>query len=116
MGFFDRFKKKGKTNLADVYMGKPHFYEKDGHILGVFTLTEETLSSFPKNPKTLYKVDDAEVGEWRLMLFSTTKDEVLGGTDFYKAIKKLMKFAVGENDGNVLIKGLSLEEMKDILQ
>ena len=49
------------------------------------------------------------------MLVSTTKNSVLGDIDYYEAIKKLMKFAIADDDKNILIKGLSLEELYEIL-
>ena len=36
--------------------------------------------------------------------------------DYYEAINKLMKFVVDENDNNILIKGLSLEELNEVLK
>jgi hypothetical protein len=43
-------------------MGNPNFYKaKAGKSFCAFTLTENTLTSLPKNPKSLYKIDDTEV-------------------------------------------------------
>ena len=115
MGLFDKFKKE-KNEWKDAYKGNPNFYNKNGgNPFGAFALTEDTLSSFPKNPKVLYKVDNKVVDEWKLMLVSTTKNSVLGDIDYYEAIKKLMKFAIADDDKNILIKGLSLEELYELL-
>lgn len=100
----------------NVYVGEPHFYEKkDGTPFGAFSLTEGTLTALPKDPKSLYAVDNQEVTEWKLMLVSITNNGVLGDVEYYAAIDKLKKFSVGENDKNILIKGLSLEELTEIL-
>ena len=97
--------------------GEPNFYKgKDGKPFGAFALTEGTLTSIPKNPKLLYKVDNTEVDEWKIMLVSTTNNGVLGDMDYYEAINKLMKFVVDEKDNNLLIKGLSLEELNEVLK
>lgn len=117
MGLFDKFKKKENNDLENVYVGNPNFYNgKDGKPFGAFALTEGTLTSFPKNPKLLYKVDNIEVDEWKLMLVSTTNNVILGDIAYYDAIKKLMKYVIDENDNNILIKGLSLEELNEVLK
>ena len=117
MGLFNKFKKKEKDDWKNAYMVNPNFYKgKDGKPFGAFALTENTLTSLSKNPKALYKIDDTEVDEWKLMLVSTTNNGVLGDMDYYEAINKLMKFVVDENDNNILIKGLSLEELNEVLK
>ncbi len=117
MGLFDKFKKKENIDWENAYVGNPNFYNgKDGKPFGAFALTEDTLTSFPKNPKPLYKVDNTEVDEWKLIFVSTTNNGVLGDMDYYEAINKLMKFVVDENDNNILIKGLSLEELNEVLK
>lgn len=50
------------------------------------------------------------------MLVSTTNNGVLGDIDYYEAINKLMKFTIDEKDNNILIRGLSLEELKELLR
>ena len=69
MGLFNKFKKKENSDWKNVYMGNPNFYKgNDGKTFGAFALTENTLTSLPKNPKALYKIDDTEVDEWKLIL------------------------------------------------
>lgn len=98
-------------------MGNPNFYKaKAGKSFCAFTLTENTLTSLPKNPKSLYKIDDTEVDGWKLMLVSTTNNGVLWDIDYYKAINKLMKFDIDEKDNNILIRGLSLKELNEVLK
>lgn len=119
MGLFDRFRKEEVVHVPseDVYVGEPHFYEKkDGTPFGAFSLTEGTLTALPKDPKSLYAVDNQEITEWKLLLVSITNNGVLGDVEYYAAIDRLKKFATGENDKNILIKGLSLEELNEILK
>lgn len=117
MGLFDKFKKKETNDWESAYVGKPNFYYgKDGKPFGVFVLTEGTLTSFSKNPRLFYKVDNTEVDEWKLMLVSITNNGILGDIDYYDAIKKLMKYVIDENDNNILIKKLSLEELNEVLK
>ena len=117
MGLFDKFKKKENDDWGNAYVGNPNFYNgKDGKAFGAFALTEDTLTSFPKNPRLLYKVDNTEVDEWKLVLVSTTNNGVLGDIDYYEAINKLMKFVIDEKDNRMLIRGLSLEELNEMLK
>ncbi|MDE5721506.1 MAG: DUF4299 domain-containing protein [Clostridia bacterium] len=117
MGLFDKFKKKEINDWENAYAGNPNFYNgKDGKPFGAFALTEGTLTTIPKNPRLLYKVDNTEVNEWKLILVSTTNNVVLGNMNYYEAINKLMKFAIDEKDNNILIRGLSLEELNELLK
>lgn len=117
MGLFDKFKKKENNNWKNAYVGNPSFYNgKADKPFGAFALTEGVLTSFPKDPKLLYKVDNTEIDEWKLMLVSTTKNDVLGDMNYYEAINKLMKFVIDEKDNNILIRGLSLEELNEVLK
>ncbi len=117
MGLFNKFMKKENGDWKNAYIGNPNFYKgKDGKPFGAFALTENTLTSLPKNPKALYKIDNTEVDEWKLMLVSTTNNGVLGDIDYYKSINKLMKYVIDEKDNNILIKELSLEELIEVLK
>ena len=79
MGLFDKFKKQPNVSWEDAYIGKPNFYNgKDGKPFGAFALTEETVTSLPKNPKALYKINNEDVDEWKLVIVSTTKNGILG--------------------------------------
>lgn len=117
MGLFNKFMKKENGDWKNAYIGNPNFYKgKDGKPFGAFALTENTLTSLPKNPKALYKIDNTEVDEWKLMLVSTTNNGVLGDIDYYKAVNKLMKYVIDEKDNNILIRGLSLKELNEVLK
>lgn len=109
--------KKENGDWKNAYIGNPNFYKgKDGKPFGAFALTENTLTSLPKNPKALYKIDNTEVDEWKLMLVSTTNNGVLGDIDYYESINKIMKYVIDEKDNNILIKELSLEELIEVLK
>ena len=94
MGLFNKFIKKEKDDWKSADMGNPNFYKgKDGKPFGAFALTENTITSHSKNPKALYKIDDTEVDEWKLMFVSTTNNGILGDIDYYKSINfdKILK-------------------------
>lgn len=116
MGLFDKFKKQPNSSWESAYVGKANFYNgKYGKPFGAFALTEGTLTSLPKNPKALYKINNEDVDEWKLVIVSTTKNGILGDFNYYDSINKLAKFVIDETDSDILIKSLSLEELTEIL-
>ena len=44
----------------------------------------------PKLPNKRYHPDGDEITNWRILLYSRTKGNVIGDTDFYGAMKKLV--------------------------
>lgn len=116
MGLFDVFKKKEAASDWDkAYKANPSFYSKpDGSPFCAFALTEGTDTVLPKAPA--FAVQGKDVKEYKLMLVSTTKDGILGDCDYFEAIKKLEVYKVAEDNDRLLIKGLSLEELEEILK
>lgn len=115
MGLFDRFKKKEAADWDKAYKANPSFYSKpDGSPFCAFALTEGTATILPKAPR--YAVEGQEVKEYKLMLVSTTKEGILGDCDYFEAIKRLVAYKAAEDDGRLLIRGLSLNELEEVLK
>ena len=109
MGLFDNFKKDNNWN--DAYKANVEFFRKDDDKpFGVFTLTENTKTILPKNPHHL--VDGKEINEYKLMIVSITKNDVIADLDYFNALNKLDDFIIDSNDNEILVKGLSLEELE----
>lgn len=104
-------KKKSKDD--NVYVAVPKFYEKDGSVMGAIALTEGVETSLPLNPS--YKVDGKLVENWQILFVSTTLQRPLGNMDYFVALQKLASYAVQKDKENVVVKKLSLEEMKAVL-
>ena len=120
MGLFDWIKKKAQPQMEqkneDVYVAKPHVYsDNDGNLFGTFALTEGTLTYLPADPKARYKIDGEKIPRWGLTLVSTTEDCVIGELDYDMALEKMKKHCVREEERGLLIKGLSLDELKEML-
>lgn len=117
MGFFDKL--KGKKEIGDwenAYIAAPKFYEKpDGTPFGAITLTEKTETVLPKSPQNEYRIDGKAVPEWRLVFVSTTKDAVIGDADYFAALSNMQKYALDSKEDTILVKGLSLSELKHII-
>ena len=49
------------------------------------------------------------------MLVSTTKDSMIGDADYFDALGKLEQFTVDSDEGEILVRGLSLEELESLI-
>lgn len=108
---------------VDVYFANPHFFRTEQGIVGRFALTENTPSIFPAEPYVPYGIVDPETDkalkcdDYAVLLCSTTKNAALGEVD-YKTFKSRLPVEKYERyDGvNLLISGLSLEELEEMLK
>ena len=118
MGLFSKFKKeKTAVDWSNAYTATPKFYAKpDGSPFGAIALTEGTETILPKMPQNEYAVDGKRVADWKMVLVSTTKDDIIGDCDYQKALKKLEKHTLDSNENTILIKGLSLGELEAIAE
>lgn len=99
MGLFSKLKKEKKIDWQNAYQANPQFYaSEDGTPFGVIALTEGTDTILPKTPQNRYTVDGKTVNSWRLMLVSTTKDDVIGNLDYFEALKRLENQIVDINE------------------
>jgi len=115
MGLFDKFKKNETSVWDNAYKANPQFYAKDdGNPFGAFALTEGTETILPKTPN--YAVEGNTITEYRLMLVSTTKDAVIGDMDYSIALSKLDNYKLDEAADSILIRGLSLDELEDLVR
>lgn len=115
MGLFDKFKKKETNGWENAYKANPQFYAKDdGSPFGAFALTEGTETILPKTPN--YAVEGNTITEYRFMLVSTTKDAVIGDMDYSIALSKLDNYKLDEAADSILIRGLSLDELEDLVK
>jgi len=98
-----------------AYQAQPRMYEKqDGSIMGAFALTEGTKTILQKNPAEIYKVDGKTIDEWNLVLVSTTQDSIIATLGYQEAIAKLKPFVLDEEDELILVKEMSLNDMKEL--
>lgn len=113
--FYDTYKKKGYDKLDDdeYVVAKPKLYSMpDGKKFGGVCLTENILTVLPKKMPKI--VEDEMVDKFRLLFYSTSMKENIGDKEYFKALGRLNKFIVSENDEYMLVK-LNLKEMKKIL-
>lgn len=116
MGLFSKFKKDTPSvDWSKAYTATPKFYGKpDGSPFGAIAVTEGAETILPKVPQNEYAADGKQVSDWKMVLVSTTKDSIIGDCDYFRALKKLEKYALDSTPNTVLIKGLSLEELESV--
>ena len=117
MSFFSRFKKEKTADWGDAYTAKPQFYENiDGTPFGAIALTEGTKTILPRAPQERYAVEGKAVSDWRMMLVSTTKDDIVGDCDYFRALDKLGNHILDSKADSVLAAGLSLAELEALAE
>ncbi|MBR6718759.1 MAG: hypothetical protein IKI77_10530 [Oscillospiraceae bacterium] len=107
------------ADWTKAFVADPHFYTKpDGTPFGVLAINEGIETIMPKLPHERYRVDGRKVAEWRILLYSRTKGEVIGDTDFYAAMRRLVmgNYILDDNDENVLIQPLTLTELDALMR
>ena len=108
--FFNRFHKK---KWDDAYYASPHFYKKNGEILGVFALTENTDTVLTCKPYA--EIENKEVNRWEILLVPLGNIPPIGSVDFEKVIKILKRHQnVEQDDDKIYITGLSKTVMQEI--
>ena len=107
------------ADWSTAYVPVPRYYEKpDGTQFGVLTINEGIETIMPKLPQERYQQDGLALAEWRILLYSKTRGDVIGDTDFYDAMRKLVLggYIKDDNGENVLIKALSLAELDALMR
>ncbi|MGN1224837.1 MAG: hypothetical protein ACI4TG_07005, partial [Ruminococcus sp.] len=61
-----------------------------------------------------YQVNGKMVPELKLVLVSISEDAVVGEADYVSALKKAETYVLDANEKFILIKGLSLSELKGL--
>lgn len=114
MGLFSMFKKeKPSADWNNAYKAAPRFYkDTDGTLFGAIGLTEGTDTILPKTPQKAYAVNGKPVPVWKMVLISTTKDDIIGDCDYFAALERLQDHILDSKADAVLLRGLSLRELE----
>lgn len=101
---------------SDAYVAQPHVFEReDGSLMVNFTLTDTVDTVLPEVPEKLYAVEGNKIDLWLLTFFSYDDKQNIGMLEYHIALQALRPYVVDEADDHVLLRGLSLEEMKQVL-
>lgn len=117
MGLFEHFRKKEKSIWDKAHEAKPQAYSKEGEEpFIVFTLTEDTDTILPVDPKKMYKIDGKEVYDFRLGLFSLTEDRIIGTLPYDVCVRFLLEYVKEKREPEVLIRGLHHDELTKLFK
>ena len=101
---------------SEAYEANPHAFGLDeGGVLISFTLTETVDTILPISPEKEYEIEGETISKWLLIFFSLTEDENLCVLEYHRALQLLQPYVMETRDSHILIRGLSLAEMKSIL-
>lgn len=101
---------------SNAYEANPQVFERDdGAVMVNFTLTETTDTILPTAPENLYAVEGEEISLWALTFFSLTKDKMLDVLEYHEALERLQPYVVETRGDRIMLRGLSLEEMENVL-
>ena len=107
------------ADWTKAYVAAPHFYTRpDGTPFGVLGINEGVETVMPKLPHERYQADGKTITEWRIMLYSGSQERVIGDTDFYTAMRRLVMNGciIDDNGENVLIRALTLTELNSLMR
>ena len=107
------------ADWTTAFVADPHYYVKpDGTFFGVFGINEGIETILPKLPQERYQYNGKPVEEWRILLYSKTKRDVIGDTDFYAAMRRLVTggYILDDNGECVLVKALNLTELDALMR
>ncbi|WP_279176485.1 hypothetical protein [Campylobacter insulaenigrae] len=104
-----------QKHWEEVYKAMPKFYEIPNRAIINFTLSEDTDTILFKEPWENFKLDNEdEEAEWRLSFFSISEDKPLGYLEYKEALEKLQEFSLIQSEERILIKAMSLKELKNL--
>ncbi|MCQ2416193.1 MAG: hypothetical protein MJ071_00070 [Oscillospiraceae bacterium] len=107
------------ADWTKAYVPVPRYFQKpDGTPFGVMTLNEGYETIMPKLPQNLYQHEGRRIDEWRVLLYSRTRGDVIGDADFFEAMRKLVLngYIKDDNGERVLISALTLTELDALMR
>ncbi len=118
MADYSRYQGKN-ADWSEAYPAAPrYFVDPEGEPFGVLAMNEGIETIMPKQPHKRYHPDGQDIAKWRILLYSRTKGDVIGDTDFFEAMRRLVTggYILDDNGENVLIRALTLTELDALMR
>ena len=115
MGIFDLGKGKKKTDdWNQARRAEPDVRGK----LGLISLANGEKTILPREPQKEYRSNGATIPDWKLILmYRGERGYVgIGHADYVSAIEKLKAFAIDSDQTSLLIRELTAEEIKGLVE
>lgn len=103
---------RNKKIWEEAYIATAQFYKRDGEILGVYALTEDTNTILPCQPYA--EIEGEVLKNWELLLVSLNDTMPIGSVDYYAALRVLNQYSCIEKNGKLLVKGINKQEMQNL--
>ena len=116
----DFYRYQGRNaDWSQAFVAAPRFYtDPEGIPFGVLAVNEGIETVMPKQPHKRYHPDGDDIMKWRILLYSRTQGRVIGDTDFFAAMRRLVTggYILDDNGENVLIRALTLTELDALMR
>lgn len=108
----------GIYDWSKAYVAVPRYYtDPQGRPFGAMAINEGIETILPLAPHERYPDGGRMITRWRLVLYSKTRQTIIGDVDFYDAMKCLSNgYFLDGNEEKVLVKALSLAELDALLR
>lgn len=80
-----------------------------------FTIKAGTDTIYSLKPDEDYEVNTNSIDGWK-MIFLSENEEVLGDADYFTVIEQLKPYTLEQNNNSVLVRKLTSEEFKKLLE
>lgn len=105
----------------DIYFAMPRFYNTNEGLLGVYFITEDTLSTVPLVPVVPFGLTDENgkqvtVDNWRISFYSITADDTIGDMSYGDFIERVKDGAKRYDGSRIIVEPMSDEQLRAVLK
>lgn len=104
------FAEEWRTATVAEPMG---FVDENMNTVGAFTLASNTPTILSLSPAEDFELNTDIIHQWKIV-FQNSQGEVLGDASYEFTIKELQSFILDQQNGSLLIRALSDDELSDL--
>lgn len=106
------------SNLAAVWrsaiVAEPMgFADEALNTVGAFTLSSGQPTILSLDPAADFELNTDIIHQWKIV-FQTSQLEVVGDTDYQRALSELQPFVLDQQNGSLLLRALTDDELLDL--
>lgn len=99
---------------ADAIVSEPLGFVDDAlNTVGAIVLRADTPTILSLHPGEDFELNTDIIHQWKIV-FQASDDRILGDADYHVAIKELTPFILDQQNGSLLIRALSDEELENL--
>ncbi|MBP1560002.1 MAG: DUF4299 family protein [Oscillospiraceae bacterium] len=105
----------------DIYFAMPRFYKTNDGLIGVYFITENTLSAVPLVPAVPFGLTDengnpVKIDSWRANFYSITADDTIGDMPYSDFIERVKDGAKRYDGSRIIAEPMSDERLRELLK